>query len=162
MPREDDKDERMGNMNIVYVWLLAGVIFVAAEALGISGIGLLFAGLGAVSTGAAIHLGFAAEDNNVVQFLIFFIATALWALILWKPLKHFRQRQRGHYSNIVGETAYAGSQGLSKKSGGEVTWSGTIMKAQLIPDSPLDHLEAASQVVIVAVKGATLIVKPKD
>lgn len=144
------------------LWLAAGVMFMIAEALGISGVGLLFAGLGAVVTGAAVHYGLVGEHATLLQFLIFFVATALWALFLWKPLQKFRLPRHGHYSNIVGETAYVGSNGLTKQAGGEVTWSGTIMKAQLVQNASVDRLEAATQVIIVEVKGATLIVKPKD
>lgn len=148
-------------MPIPYVWLLAGVVFVAAEALGISGIGLLFAGLGAVVTGSALYFGFIAAESTDIQFTVFFLAAALFAIALWKPLKKLRAGHHPGFSDIIGAVGYVGSQGLTKKSG-EVTWSGTIMKAQLIPDASIEHLEAGAQVTVVAVKGATLIVKPKD
>ena len=64
------------------------------------------------------------------------------------------------YSNIVGDTAYAGSAGITRHSG-EATWSGTIMQARLEQGSAVDRLEAGSPATIVAVSGATLTVKPK-
>jgi len=146
-----------------YVWLVAGVVLMAIEAFGFPGTGLLFAGLGAVVAGAAVYLNIINNDAHVTQFITFFVATAAWAYLLWKPLKKFRvARPQGEFHNIIGDTAYVGSNGLTKRAGGEVTWSGTIMKAQLAKHVPVEMLEAGAQVTIVEVSGATLIVKPKE
>jgi membrane protein implicated in regulation of membrane protease activity len=150
-------------MNVVYVWLILGVLLLIAEVAGAPGAGLLFAGLAAIVTSIFIHVGMVPPDGFVTQLIIFFIATAVWALLLWKPLKKFNaSRGHGGYSNIIGDTAYVGSNGLTKRGGGEVTWSGTIMQARLSPDAGIDRLEAGSQVTIVEMSGATLTVKPKD
>lgn len=147
-----------------YVWLTAGVILMAIEAFGFPGTGLLFAGLGAVVAGGLVYFEFVGREAYVTQFIIFFAATAVWTCLLWKPMKKFRVSNRHHteYKNIIGDTAYVGSNGITKRAGGEVTWSGTIMKAQLAKQAPVEHLEAGSQVTIVEVSGATLIVKPKE
>lgn len=153
----------MEQLNIIYVWLLAGVALVIIDTLHTGGIGLMFAGLGALVTGACLQMQLIAPEAYVTQFLVCFAATAAWALLLWKPMLKFRHRNTGPgYSNIIGETAYVGSQGLSKSAGGEVTWSGTIMKAQLAKHVNTDRLDAGTQVTIVEISGATLIVKPKD
>ena len=144
------------------IWLLIGVLLVVAETVGASGIGLIFAGLGAIVTGALMQLGFIDMENTVAQFTVFFAATAFWAVILWKFVQRSRFGKESGYSNMIGDTAFVGSQGLSKGMPGEVTWSGTIMRAELIQDASISTLPAGSQVVIVAVKGATLIVKPKE
>jgi len=147
-------------MTPTYIWLIAGVILAVAE-VHFAGVGLLFAGLGAIVTGTALYSGMVAEEAQVSQWLVFFVATAVWALLLWKPLQKYRRPSPG-YDNIVGETAYVGNQGLLKRSGGEVTWSGTIMKAKLAKDVLAEKLKAGSQVTIVGIKGATLVVKPKE
>jgi membrane protein implicated in regulation of membrane protease activity len=150
--------------NAGFIWLVAGVLFLLIEALGVSGVGFLFAGLGALVAGVAVQMGWTGEEAYLAQFIVFFISVALWAALLWKPMQKFRVghgRHGGGYSNIVGDVAYVGSSGLSKKSGGEVTWSGTIMKAQLAKHVQAEMLEAGTQVVIEEVTGATLIVKPK-
>lgn len=149
------------DMNIVYLWLLVGVVFIAIEAVGISGVGFLFAGLGALVTGTALHMEWIEIDDRILQFTVFFIATFVWAALLWKPMQKIMQRKQGGYSNIVGDTAYVGSGGLHKHRGGEVTWSGTIMRAQLDNSASVESLEPGAQVVIVETKGATLVVKPK-
>ena len=152
----------MADINIVYIWLLSGVALVALEVLGASGVGLLFAGLGALTVGAAIDSQLLLPASYISQFVLFFATSALWTVMLWLPMKNHGSKTRQHFSNIVGETAYAGGSGISKKKGGEATWSGTIMHAQLISDAAVDSVDAGTEVTIVALKGATLIVKPKE
>ncbi|MFO0388095.1 MAG: NfeD family protein [Alphaproteobacteria bacterium] len=148
-------------MDAMYIWLIAGVLFFALEAIGISGVGLLFAGFGATTVGSLVYYGVLSQGHLINQFVIFFIATALWAVLLWKPLQKFRLRSPAQgYNNMIGETAYVGASGIDEK-GGEVTWSGTIMKAQIANGSSAKRLEAGSQVTIVDIVGTTLMVKPK-
>ncbi len=145
----------------MYIWLIAGVLFFALEAIGISGIGFLFAGFGATTVGTLVYYGILDAGNTITQFIVFFVSTAIWAMLLWKPLQKFRLRNGSQgYSNMVGETAYVGSNGIDAK-GGEVTWSGTIMKAQIASGVSQSRLEAGSQVTIVDIVGTTLMVKPK-
>lgn len=148
-------------LSVTYIWLLAGVLMLVAEALGVTGVGLIFAGLGCLSVGIMLDFGHIADDATLMQFVLFFMTTAVWTLILWKPMRKFySSKNAAGYNNMVGETAYAGSNGLSKGAIGEATWSGTIMKATLSEDASQSRVDAGSQVTIVAVKGATLIVKP--
>lgn len=149
-------------MNTPAIWLTAGVLFLAAEALGVSGIGLLFAGLGAIVVGVTINFSLIPQDAHILQFVVFFISTAAWVLILWKPMQRFKlSRQHTGYSNIVGETATVSPKGVNKNDG-EVSWSGTLMKARLAKSVTQDTLPAGSLVTIVEVHGATLVVKPKE
>lgn len=149
-------------MSVTNLWLLAGAVLIIAEALGASGFGLIFAGLGAITVGILLTMQSVTEDATVMQFVVFVVSTSVWAALLWKPLqKIIYGRGKPGYNNVVGETAYVGSAGLNKHSGGEVTWSGTIVKAKLAPDVSVDKLDAGTQVTIVEVVGATLIVRPK-
>jgi membrane protein implicated in regulation of membrane protease activity len=145
-----------------YMWLIAGVLLLLAEALGASGVGLFFAGLGALSVGFLLKLGLVAPEATLLQLVSFLAATALWTLVLWKPLRRFySSNNKIGYSNMIGETAYVGSAGLKKGHDGEATWSGTIMKARLADNASVTQLEGGSAVEIVEVKGATLIVRPR-
>lgn len=140
------------------LWLIAGVLLLAAEAMGASGIGLLFAGLGALTAGSIATAD--AALTVLEQWVIFLAATALWAIILWKPLQKFRGKTSNDgYKNIVGDTAYIGAGGLGQNEIGEATWSGTIMKAELAEGAAAIAPGAAAR--IVAVSGNTLIVKAK-
>lgn len=144
------------------LWLIAGVLFLAIEAVGVPGVGFMFAGFGALLVGGLLSLGVIAIDAVTMQWIIFFIATAVCAFLLWKPMQKFRINQRSHeYSNMIGDTAYVGSQGLKKNAIGEVTWSGTIMRAELAKDAGIETLSAGAAVIIADVEGAKLIVKPK-
>ena len=73
----------------------------------IAGIGLFFSGLGAITVGTALWFHAVTEDAQVTQWVIFFGAAAVWAVLLWKPIQKFRRPSPG-YNNIIGETAYAG------------------------------------------------------
>lgn len=146
-------------MSPYILWLAAGVVFFALEALGANGIGFLFAGMGALSVGAWLKA--APETPQITQYIVFFAATALWTVLLWKPLQQFRIKKSSGYNNIIGETAYIGGSGLRKGETGEATWSGTIMKAELSGDCTVESLAGGAQAIIVAVNGNTLIVKPK-
>lgn len=150
----------MADIPIHYIWLASGVLCLFAEALGASGVGFLFAGLGALTSGILITLGHIPADGYAAQWVSFFIATAAWTAILWLPLKKLRSGKNASYTNMVGDTAFAGGNGITKQSG-EATWSGTIMQARLAQDSAVEKVEAGAQVTIAAVSGATLIVKPK-
>lgn len=148
-------------MTITYIWLLAGVALLIAEAVHIPGVGLMFAGLGAVTVSLLISGGQLAADDTLPQLIAFFIATAGWTALLWKPLQKFRVgRKQGGYSNIIGETALVAGEGITKQSG-EVTWSGTVMKARLAQNAGVDQLPAGASVVVKEVTGATLIVTPQ-
>lgn len=146
------------------LWLAAAVAFLLLEAFGLPGVGLVFAGLGSLVAGFAVFSHALEPDNYTAQILLFLIASVVWAVVLWKPMQRFRvgKRQGGEYHNIVGGTAYVGAQGLTRKDGGEVTWSGTIMRAELSRSAGVDVVEAGTAVVITEVHSATLVVKPKD
>lgn len=146
-------------MSAFTLWLLAGIVFMAIEAIGIPGMGFLFAGLGALTVG--VWLNFASDTNTITQFVIFFGATTVWAGLLWKPLQKFRVGKTGGYNNIIGDDAFVGEHGLKKGAVGEATWSGTIMKAELSPDASVESLSSGDTATIIAVSGNKLILKPK-
>jgi membrane protein implicated in regulation of membrane protease activity len=140
------------------LWLIAGVACLGAEAAGVTGVGLLFAGLGALTAGSIVTAQ--PELSLLHQWLCFLAATALWALFLWKPLQKWRSEgSKNGYKNIVGDVVYIGSNGLKKGETGEATWSGTIMRAELAEG--IDMLPGGSQAIVTSVSGNTLIVKPK-
>jgi len=147
---------------IVYLWLFAGAGFLALEAFGASGLGFFFAGIAALCVSLAIRLGLAPMDDYFMQAVWFLGLTTFWAVLLWKPMKKiWSQQKRGGYSNIVGETAVVGEGGIAKGAEGKVSWSGTIMTAELGPQAGAEHIAAGSRVKIVAVKGAKLIIEPE-
>ena len=148
-------------MDITYIWLLLGIALLIAEVLHVPGIGLMFAGLGAVTVSMLITTGLLAGDDTLMQFIAFLLTTSVWAVLLWKPLQQFRLgKNKGSYSNIVGETATVNGSALTKE-GGSVIWSGTIIQAKIADDSSIEQLPSGAKVIVTELRGATLIVTPK-
>lgn len=141
-------------------WLIAGAFLVALEVFGFSGIGLVFAGLGAICTAITIEMGYARPDSLISQFAWFFGYTTAWGLVLWKPLQRLHKpKEGGGYSNIIGDYAVTEGVGLTKGKLGSVRWSGTIAQAELSPGSSLQNVNGGERVKIVALRGSTLIVE---
>lgn len=145
-----------------YGWLIFGVACFALEAMGISGIGFFFAGLGAVSVGILIETSAMGTATLAGQFGWFFLATTVWTILLWKTLKKFRVGGgKSDYSNMVGDSGTVASASLVHGTPGEVRWSGTTMHARLADSAKDKTLKQGDRIRIVDVKGTTLIVEPE-
>ncbi len=131
----------------------------AVEALALPGMGIIFAGLGAITVGAILLIGLI--DSVLMQWTSFFIISTLWTIILWKPLMKSHSTPGTGYSDMVGETAVVGATGLSKGKVGDVHWSGAIMNARLVEESWVDKVDSGSEVTIVKISGGILDVAPK-
>ena len=143
------------------LWLVAGVLLFVGEVT-LPAVGFLFASFGALTVGMLLNLGVVSVDDTLLQILIFLASTALWTLILWKHLQKSRSgKNRAAYSNIVGETAKVADNGISRIGGGEVVWSGAIMKAKLADNVNIERLEAGTMVTIKEINGNVLTVNPK-
>ena len=148
------------NLEPSILWLIAGALMLALEAFGIPGIGLLFAGLGAILVGVTLEAGLVGAENTVAQFAVFFAFTSVFAVLLWKKLKNWRLNPReSEYQNMVGDSAVVALTGLKRGARGQVRWSGTLMSAELDASEPAQGLAEGTVVSIVAVKGNVLYVK---
>lgn len=152
----------MAALEPAHWWLLAGALCLALEAFGVPGIGFLFAGLAAIIVGILTHFHIIGDSSIALQFGVFFGLTGVLAVLLWKKLKQgkFGPRKSGDYSNIIGDMATVGRDGLRRGMIGQVSWSGTTMMAELAADALTDHCLEGEMVTIVEVKGNKLIVKP--
>ncbi len=140
-------------------WLLVSMIFLALEAFGASGVGFLFAALGALSAAILVKLGIATDFW--AQGAWFLGASVVWAVALWKPLKNMHLKRGGQqYSNMIGGEAVVLGAGLHKHQMGKVRWSGTTMEARLDANAAQDFLPENTLVTIREVTGNTLIVTP--
>jgi membrane protein implicated in regulation of membrane protease activity len=139
------------------LWLIAGAAFLALEAFGIPGIGFLFIGFGALGTAVTIEMGLINGADYISHLATFFITSTAFTALLWKRLKQWRIG-KDTYSNMVGDNAIVGKDGLIKGKEGTVQWSGTTMRAVLAPDAA-DIINEHTSVTIVAVKGNILTVK---
>ncbi|MBN8544085.1 MAG: hypothetical protein J0M34_07465 [Alphaproteobacteria bacterium] len=140
------------------MWLATGAILLALEAFGLPGIGLLFIGLGALATAIIIEIGMIGGEDYISQGAAFFISSAVFTVLLWKRLKAWRIGKEPAYSNMVGDSATVGKDGLTRGKEGIVHWSGTQMRAVLAPEAA-DALSEGAHVTITAVKGNVVSVK---
>ncbi len=148
-------------MNIAVLWLAAGALFMLLEALAVPGVGFLFAGLAAITTGGLVEFGIIGYESYTAQGIVFLSASFLWAAVLWVPLRKFHKKNiTTEYSNMIGENAIVYEKPLLKGKIGEVKWSGTIMQAQLSDDADAQSVAPDTIVKIIAIKGNVLTVKP--
>jgi hypothetical protein len=141
------------------VWLAIGVATIIIEFFVAPGLGIVFAGMGALTTGALLELELI--ESLPAQIISFAVATALWALLLWKPLKAALAKKaigKGK-SHIIGTEAIIAKGGVDKYQG-SAKWSGTIMNAKLAADSKEISLKEGQIAEVVEIDGTTLILKP--
>ena len=146
--------------DVRYVWLLAGATLMALEAVGVSGIGLMFGGLAALLVGVLIEAHVLAETNLVLQVALWFALTVLSAILLFGPLKRWRTNPASEdtFDNIIGTTATVAAGGLMIGKPGKVHWSGTLMNAQVTDECKQGAFLEGTIVRVCAVKGNQLIV----
>ena len=137
------------------IWLVVGILLILIDVVQLPGVGLVFLGLGALST--CISLAY--YDVHNYQLPIFGISSFVWFVILYKPIKHFLQNKHGtdtDVKDIVGSVVVVVEAPLTSKEEGKVKWSGTIMRAQLDP-SISSHVAVGSNLVVQSVRGNLLI-----
>ncbi|MGH6836499.1 MAG: NfeD family protein [Methylocella sp.] len=148
-----------------YFWLGLGAFLIVFEAITTPGLGLFLAGIGALCTCLLVKAGIADERALGAQVAWFFGLTTFWTAVLWKPLLKFRMSSKHkdgiELNNMVGGTATVGKDGLERGQIGQVTWSGTLMNAELEASALVESLPAGALVVIKSVSGTTLTVIPK-
>jgi membrane protein implicated in regulation of membrane protease activity len=151
----------LSDINPSSIWLVAGALLIILEISLFPGIGFLFAGLGAISVGAGLIVGWV--DSLSAQFILFFLATAFWTAILWIPLKKFIEGKETGFDDMVGSTAVVFGQSIGKGKMGKVKWSGTIMKCKLDPGTEgLEVIDPETEVIITGVSKGILIIRAKS
>ncbi|MCH2037231.1 MAG: NfeD family protein [Rickettsiales bacterium] len=145
--------------NPIVLWALVAtlLIFIEVFIVGI-GIGFLFMGLGAYLTAVLLWMGILGLDNYVAQFSAFFFSSALFAAILWKPLKKLKDSAPESYNDMIGQYATVIEAPLIKGEKGRVKWSGSAMSARIDADSSHSEIAEGKEVVIKSVKGSTVFI----
>lgn len=147
---------------IIYIWLIVGCVFIAVEAFGVPGLGFLFSGLAALCVAIILHIGIINTNSYLIQAGAFFALTALWALVLWKPIyKRIKTSDEENINDVVGKIGTVLEGGLKKGEKGKVYWSGTHFVARIAEDCDCELIGEGREVKIIDIQGNTLIVEPK-
>jgi len=141
-------------------WLVIGALFLIAEVTIATGIGFLFAGLGAITLGGLMTFEFLSIDSLYSQLAYFLAFTSGWAALLWQPLKKIYNSNANSYDNIVGSVAVVNESPLIKGKTGTVRWSGTTMRAKIDPEVKINEIKVGQEVEVKNVKDSILIVTP--
>ncbi len=151
----------LSGINPSSIWLITGALLIILEIVLFPGIGFLFAGLGAISVSAGLIAG--GIDSLSAQFILFFLATAFWAAVLWIPLQKLIAGKGSGFDDMVGSTAVVFGQSIEKGKMGEVKWSGTIMKCQFEPGAEgREMIDPETDVIITEVSKGVLIIRAKS
>ena len=143
------------------VWAIIGIILLVIEAFVMQGMGILFAGFAAICVGVSIYN----DPENLMgaigsQLVYFFGYTAFWATILWMPLKHFfGYASEDEYKNIIGTFGIV-FETFKKGDIGKLSWSGTLVRCKIDPQSQADELTVKTNVKVTNVVDGIYHVKP--
>lgn len=145
--------------NIIY-WLIAGLLMIFLEVSLVTGIGILFAGLSACLVAFSIQMNWISQDDILWQFIWFFALTGAWALVLWKPLQQFQNRNPNlQYKNIVGDMVTTQTAPDDINQTFTARWSGSQVKVKMA-EKTFTLPKVGDELEIVDVKGNTFFVKP--
>jgi membrane protein implicated in regulation of membrane protease activity len=147
-------------------WFVVGIVFVILEVSVFAGIGLLFAGLGAITLASLLSFNIISGLSLSAQIAYFLVFTSVWAAALWYPLKKSLSKEpKDSYKEIIGTPAYVDHKnGLEASKVGFVKWSGTRMRAIIKEGAITQHIENGSQVWVHEIIDGNLVVdihKPK-
>lgn len=152
------------NSNQANIWLLLGFTILIVEAL-VLGFGsglLLFGSIGALLTGALMHLG-VVPLNWGVGIGAFGVFSGISAVVLWKPMRRLqnddRVPERDNTSDLIGRTFRLASA-IDRDTHGETRYSGVTWKVR--PSQELENpaIDAQTLVEVVAVDVGVFWVEP--
>lgn len=144
----------------VELWLLLGLILILIEFSQIPGIGLVFIGLGAFTTGLLINYVPITVDYQIITLGV---SSLVWLLILWRPMKNFYLNKNSSNKtnfNIIGSNVLVVNNDIKPNEMGQVSWSGTIMNAKLAEGNA--HARIGDMLQVLEVRGNVLICTKKD
>ncbi|MFK7853812.1 MAG: NfeD family protein [Granulosicoccus sp.] len=153
------------NMNQAALWLAAGFILLAIEAIAFgfaSGL-LLFGSIGAIVTGLLLWLGLV-PDNFVAAVACFAVATAATTAILWQPLKRMQsgaELGQDRSSDLIGHS-FVVSSDVSISNPGTEKYSGINWRVEPSRDMPGAKINTGTRVNVTAVSVGVFFVEPAD
>jgi membrane protein implicated in regulation of membrane protease activity len=143
-------------MSAFEIWAVIAIILVAIEVTTAPGVGFLFGGLAAITIAILVKYSVLNEDAILVQSAVFFVFTAIWAALLWKPMNKMFKRNEKSPDPYMGAEAVVNENDLKKGEIGEVRWSGTIMRAAIRAESGNDTIKAENKVWVHAMQDGVM------
>jgi len=153
------------------VWFVIGLICVVLEVmLGLTIVVFFFA-LAAFSMGFLLFFELTSFEDHLVQLATFCAMTLGWAIVLWKPLKRFKNKPLPNavdssgesvhvekFENYIGQNVTISGKDLKRGEIGTATWSGTTVNVSIDPKAEDDLLTVNSVATVVEVKNNIFIV----
>ena len=143
-------------------WLVAGLGLLVLEILlGFAAGVFLFAGLGAMATGALMLVGVLPE-TWIAGISCSGISAGLFAMILWQPLKRLQRdkpAEKDNSSDLVGYE-FVTSAKLSATESGQLHYSGINWRVELDPDAGVTHVDVGQRVKVKSVEVGVFKVSP--
>ncbi len=148
--------------NFPAYWIALGFALLAIEVLvfGFSTIILLFAGIGAVTTGLLMSVGVLPETWTA-GLASFGIATGISAALLWRPMQKLQNSsasKSGQSSDFIG-IDFILTQDISVTEPGKHPYSGVEWRVEIDKDSEHDSLMKGDRVEVTSVDAGIFRVK---
>lgn len=144
------------------LWILVGVVLILLEVIVMPGIGLITAGLGAITLAALIIFNLIDGSDFLANVACFFFFTIVWWVIIWRPIKRSMRRSKDNadsYDNIIGTYGIVDDvNGLVQGKIGHVKWSGARMRARIRPESSATEIKNGETIWIYDNKEGILLV----
>lgn len=144
-------------------WIALGFILLALEVLvfGFTTIVMLFAGLGAVTTGLLMQTG-VLPQTWIAGIACFGISTGIYSVLLWKPLNRIQANstpQQKQSSDLIG-LEFVVQQDISLTQPGTTKYSGISWRVEIDKDAGVDSLHSGQRVIVTSLDAGIFRVKP--
>ncbi len=154
-------EEFFTNLSASSIWLIFGALLIFLEIVVFQGIGFLFAGLGSICVGGFLIAGWI--ESLTSQFILFFLSSTIWTVVLWKPLKKFIEGKDSGFDDMVGNTVIVYGDSIAKGKMGKIKWSGTIMNCEFQPEAEgIQSIAPETEAVISRISHGLVIIKEKS
>ena len=146
-------------------WFTVGFVLLAIEIgfLGLASGIVLFAGIGALVTGAMLWLGWLPE-TWLAGIASFGISAFASAVVLWRPLlrlQNYRTPAKDNSSDLVGYRFVLDGP-IAPGTPASTRYSGIEWRVELEPGGPVDRLESGALVEVRSVDAGVFRVAPAD
>ncbi|NRA73322.1 MAG: hypothetical protein HRU36_01050 [Rickettsiales bacterium] len=142
-----------------FIWMILGIVMILLEMVLVSGMGCLFAGLGALTTVVVLEYQII-ESKFVIELVVFLTSSVAWWFVLWYPIKLLK-RDKESYQGLVGSVVTL-SNDVKKGQKDSILWSGVRIRAALDKSENALLLKKGTKAKIKRIKGNVLYLIKED